>query len=120
MHAFQGRTVDNVIAVMEANHPHLTTQKSFYVEISSARDRAELVADNAQELREHLETATGERVSALEGIGIERDSTLERECIGGQNREITADTSKGKSDRQPGVELDRTPEPKRIEHDLGL
>ena len=29
VHAFQGRTVDNVIAAMEARHPHLTTQKSF-------------------------------------------------------------------------------------------
>ena len=37
VHAFQGRTVDNVIAAMEARHPHLTTQKSFYVEISRAR-----------------------------------------------------------------------------------
>ena len=27
VHAFQGRTVDTVIAAMEANHPHLTTQK---------------------------------------------------------------------------------------------
>ena len=42
VHAFQGRTVHNVIAAMEARHPHLTTQKSFYVEISRARDRAEL------------------------------------------------------------------------------
>ena len=40
VHAFQGRTVDNVIAAMEANHPHLTTQKSLYVEISpGARSR---------------------------------------------------------------------------------
>ena len=31
VHAFQGRTVDTVIAAMEANHPHLITQKSFYV-----------------------------------------------------------------------------------------
>ena len=69
VHAFQGRTVDNVIAAMQANHPHLTTQKSFYVEISRARDRAELVTDDAKALRERLETATGERVSALEGIG---------------------------------------------------
>ncbi len=38
VHAFQGRTVDTVIAAMEANHPHLTTQKSFYVEISRTRD----------------------------------------------------------------------------------
>ena len=68
VHAFQGRTVDNVIAVMEANHPHLTTQKSFYVEISRARHRAELVTDDAKALCDRLEAATGERVSALEGV----------------------------------------------------
>ena len=61
VHAFQGRTVDNVIAAMEANHPNLTTQKTFYVEISRARDRAELVTDDRSRLRERLETATGER-----------------------------------------------------------
>ena len=69
VHAFQGRTVDNVIAAMEARHPHLTTQKSFYVEISRARDRAELVTDDAAELRAQLQAATGERLAALEGIG---------------------------------------------------
>ena len=68
VHAFQGRTVDNVIAAMEADHPHLTTQKSLYVEISRARDRAELVTDDAGRLRERLETATGERISALEAV----------------------------------------------------
>ena len=69
VHSFQGRTVDNVIAAMEARHPHLTTQKSFYVEISRARDRAELVTDDAAELRAQLQAATGERIAALEGIG---------------------------------------------------
>ena len=69
VHAFQGRTVDNVIAAMEANHPALTTQKSLYVEISRARDRAELVTDDAVALKERLEAVTGERISALEGIG---------------------------------------------------
>ena len=69
VHAFQGRTVDNVIAAMEARHPHLTTQKSFYVEISRARDRAELVTDDAKALREQLEAVTGERIAALEAIG---------------------------------------------------
>ena len=69
VHAFQGRTVDNVIAAMEAGHPHLTTQKSFYVEISRARDRAALVTDDAAQLRAQLEAATGERIAALEGIG---------------------------------------------------
>ena len=69
VHAFQGRTVDTVIAAMEANHPNLTNQKTLYVEISRARDRAELVTDDAKALREQLESATGERVAALEGIG---------------------------------------------------
>ena len=78
VHAFQGRTVDNVIAAMEANHPALTTQKALYVEISRARDRAELVTDDAQALRERLEAVTGERISALEGIG--EDVRREREA----------------------------------------
>ncbi len=69
VHAFQGRTVDNVIAAMEARHRHLTTQKSFYVEISRARDRAELVTDDAKDLRAQLESVTGERIAALEAIG---------------------------------------------------
>ena len=69
VHAFQGRTVDTVIAAMEANHPELTNQKTLYVEISRARDRAELVTDDARALRERLEAATGERIAALEAFG---------------------------------------------------
>ena len=69
VHAFQGRTVDTVIAAMEANHPELTNQKTLYVEISRARDRAELVTDDAKALCERLEAATGERIAALEAIG---------------------------------------------------
>ena len=61
--------MDNVIAAMEANHPKPTTQKSFYVEISRARDRTELVTGDAAALKEKLEAVTGERISALEGIG---------------------------------------------------
>ena len=67
-HAFQGRTVDNVIAAMEANHPHLTTQRTFYVAISRARDRAELITDDAARLSQHLEKATGEHVTALDAV----------------------------------------------------
>ena len=58
VHAFQGRTVDTVIAAMEAKHPHLTTQKTLYVEISRARDRAELVTDDRNALRERVEAVT--------------------------------------------------------------
>jgi len=96
VHAFQGRTVDNVIAAMEATHPHLTTQKSFYVEISRARDRAELVTDDAKALREQLEAVTGERISALEGIG---EYAVEQ---GGD-----AGAMKPEGDREPGREVER-------------
>ena len=72
VHAFQGRTVDTVIAAMEANHPHLTTQKSFYVEISRARARAEHVTDDKAALKEQLESVTGERIAALEAVEPER------------------------------------------------
>ncbi|WP_428102971.1 MobF family relaxase [Candidatus Rariloculus sp.] len=77
VHAFQGRTVDTVIAAMEANHPHLTTQKTLYVEISRARDRAELVTDNRDALRERLQAVTGERISALEAVEPEGGKTVE-------------------------------------------
>ena len=52
---------------MEADR--LTMQKNFRLKISRARHRAELVTDDAKALRERLETMTGKRVSALEGIG---------------------------------------------------
>ena len=71
VHAFQGRTVDRIIAAMPADHPRLTTQQAFYVAISRARDRAELVTDDARKLAEQLETATGERVAALDGVALQ-------------------------------------------------
>ena len=98
VHAFQGRTVDNVIAAMEARHKTLTTQKSFYVEISRARDRAELVTDNAEELKAQLEAVTGERIAALEGIGeMRRDGdgrAAEAGRESGKGREGTETPSK--------------------------
>ena len=68
VHAFQGRTVDRIIAAMPADHPQLTTQQAFYVAISRARDRAELVTDDARKLSDQLQKATGERVAALDGV----------------------------------------------------
>ena len=79
VHGFQGRTVDNVIAVMEAAHPHLTTRKTFYVEISRARHGAELVTDDARALREQLEAVTGERIAALEAVEPAMDKPAAKE-----------------------------------------
>ena len=126
VHAFQGRTVDNVIAAMEARHPNLTTQKSFYVEISRARDRAELVTDDAAALKEQLEAVTGERISALEGIGEKPGIEVERDGkvppgVAEPVREAVVEPSlageiEQESVRQEAVE----PEPPAREMDYGL
>ena len=123
VHAFQGRTVDNVIAVMEANHPKLSTQKSFYVEISRARHNAELVTDDAKALRETLEAATGERVSALEGIGAAEKALAEEKARGaGKERgrgpegmpERAAGTRDEAADRDREPVREKAPEPERV------
>ena len=77
VHAFQGRTVDGLVAAMPTGNPDLTNQRAFYVAISRARDHAELVTDDAQKLSEQLERATGERVAALDGVTKEAAFGLE-------------------------------------------
>ena len=77
------RLEDGRMLDMEAGHPQLTTQKSFYVEISRARDRVELVTNDAKALREQLEAATGERIAALEAIKSDKAKTPEAGSGGG-------------------------------------
>ena len=122
VHAFQGRTVDNVIAAMEANHPHLTTQKSFYVEISRARDRAELVTDDRNSLRERLEAATGERISALEAVvPRERDTPAKGAEVGVEPPAPTAlersDVPAPRPEADRSAAVDRPPERRRGDRD---
>ena len=85
VHAFQGRTVDKVIAAIEADHPSLTNQKMLYVEVSRAHDRAEIVTDDRAALREQLEAATGERIAALEAVEPERANGREAAPDDGRN-----------------------------------
>ena len=124
VHAFQGRTVDNAIAVMEAKHPHLTTQKSFYVEISRARHNAELVTDDAKALRETLEVATGERISALEGIGVAEKPLTKEKVRGGKDSGRALEAGPEPAERSPGRDRgavpEKAPEPKQPEYDLEL
>ena len=121
VHAFQGRTVDTVIAAMEANHKHLTTQKSFYVEISRARDKAELVTDDKAALKEQLEAVTGERIAALEAVEPDkakgRDVGLEAGRGAGRESEGAASQEQGGS---PKPEMEPSPAPKGIGRDVGL
>ena len=88
---------------MEANHPHLTTQKTLYVEISRARDRAELVTDDRNVLRERLEAATGGRIAALKAVELEREKSRRPESVHDRGRE--------EGTPEPGH---RTPEPEKV------
>ena len=126
VHAFQGRTVDNVIAAMEARHPNLTTQKSFYVEISRARDRAELVTDDAEALREQLEAVTGERISAIEGIGekprldAERDGKVSPGPAETERESVAEPSPVAEIEQKPVQEKAAEPEPPVHERDYGM
>ena len=110
--------MDSVIAAMEASHPHLTTQKSFYVEISRARDRAEFVTDDAKGLCEQLEAVTGERISALEGIGeAGRERGPERERSRTVSNEQAAPVSQDRG-QSAGPEMEPDRAPKSVDRDL--
>ena len=108
VHAFQGRTVDGVIAAMEAGHPHLTTQKTLYVEISRARDSAELITDDAGRLKEQLEMATGERIAALEAFAENRmnPSNAPNRLASSQDNSLQSDQH---SRQQAGIEKSARP-----------
>ncbi len=115
VHAFQGRTVDTVIAAIEANHPNLTNRKMLYVEISRARDRAELVTDDKAALKEQLEALTGERIAALEALGEAKAKAPEAAKAGGMDAEIGGERSAGRT-----PEPEKTLAPKSVDRDLGL
>ena len=115
VHAFQGRTVDTVIAAIEANHPNLTNRKMLYVEISRARDRAELVTDDKAALKEQLQALTGERIAALEALGDGKSRAPEAAKAGGMDAEIGGERSAGRT-----AEPEMTPAPKSVDRDLGL
>jgi len=98
-----------VIAAMEANHPHLTTRKSFYVEISRARLRAELVTDDRKALGEHLESATGERVAALESLEPAPEAAQSREPAAVPEPSHVTDKSVERApDPEPDIEREWT------------
>ena len=104
----------------EASHPHLTTQKSFYVEIFKECERAELVTDDAKALREQLEAVTGERDSALEDIGASgpgegREGGPQRTTDGECGSAVSQDRG-----RSPGPEMDLDRAPKSVDRALGL
>ena len=64
-HAYQGQTVDHIIAAMPSISG-LTNQKSFYIDISRARDEVTFLTDNIDRLNTTLKERTGEERTALD------------------------------------------------------
>ena len=80
-HDFQGATVNNIIVGMTANE-RLSDQKSFYVDISRARNSAVLVTDNPDKLADKIEKNTGERSSALDALKLKMDNDDKQKALG--------------------------------------
>ena len=89
-HAVQGETVDRVIVAMSATE-RLVSQKSFYVEISRARDEAVLLTDNPGKLSKRVEEETGKRQTAL-------DTWIEGRLVAQRDRAAPEDQSQSKAD----------------------
>jgi len=99
-----------------------------------ARDRADLVTDDVQALKERLEAVTGERISALEGIGEsvrperEREHERDGKALSEQERPSPEASAPPPPEKEiePEVSPAKAPEPeppareKRIEMDMGL
>ena len=86
-----------------------------YVEITRARDRAELVTDDKAALREQIQALTGERIAALEAIGDGKAKAPEAAKAGGMDVEIAGNRASGRT-----AEPEKTPAPKSVDRDLGL
>ena len=120
VHAFQGRTVDRILAAMPAGNPKLVNQRAFYVAISRARDAAQLVTDDAHKLADRLERATGERLAALDATAKQaawetvfgRDADRERERDPLTRASDAIDRGQG-VEREAGQELERDHRPAR-------
>ena len=85
VHAYQGRTTDYVIAILDSTHPDLTTQKMLYVEASRAREGAIVITDDRENLADTLEMNTGDRPSAMEGI---REEVTEGKAVDERSLEV--------------------------------
>ena len=104
-HAFQGRTVDRILAAMPTGDAQWTNQPALYVAISRARDTVELVTDDDDKLAgQQLQRATDERLAAFDataeqaaqetvfgrepdrGPGRTRDTRLRRDGTRPRNR----------------------------------
>ncbi len=82
VHSAQGKTSNNVIAVMASYEKYLTNNKMLYVEISRAKDQAHIFMDNKDSVRMRLEKNIGQEYqSALSLIESSYEGKVNKENI---------------------------------------
>ena len=84
---------------------------------SRARDRADLVADDWEPLKEKLEAGTSERTAALKAVEPERGKGREGDRDTGRDKDRGSDRAESRG-RMIGPETEKAREPKSV--DLGL
>ncbi|MFY0312526.1 MobF family relaxase [Leisingera sp. D0M16] len=94
-HAVQGESVDRVIVAMRSTE-RLATRKSFYVEISRARDEAILLTEDPERLSRTIERETGLRQTAL-------DTWMDGRLAGARERQPEEEKIREQSQEKPAA-----------------
>ena len=68
----------NRLALMDSEHKHLATAKSFYVTISRAKEKLTLYTDNQDKPTDSISKQLGEKTSSLDNIKEIRQNTPEQ------------------------------------------
>ena len=115
MHAAQGITADNAIAVMSHKESNLSNQRLFNVTVTRVRDDIQLFTDNREKLTQAIERNEGNKTSALETTGelsIDpgRGSISDNGASPGATGSQTGMDSSGSFNPSLPPELDRGPE----------
>ncbi|MGR3762428.1 MobF family relaxase (plasmid) [Roseobacteraceae bacterium NS-SX3] len=100
-HAVQGESVNRVIVAMRSTE-QLVSQKSFYVEISRARDEAVLLTEDPDRLSKQVEKETGIRHTAL-------DVWLDGRLAGPRTAPVPEDKSREREAEKPQPEKEKPP-----------
>jgi ATP-dependent exoDNAse (exonuclease V) alpha subunit len=66
VHAAQGQTKEGVIAALDSNHKHLTSQRLFYVSISRAKNNLHIFNEDRNQLVTSLGKNTGAKTASLD------------------------------------------------------
>jgi len=106
IYASQGGTVKTVIVNGESWRKNLVNQKSFYVALSRAKDKAYVYVDDKEKFISAVEKRSGDKTSGLESVDRSRYQKKEsvssnaRDINAGKNESLQAEASRNELDKQ--------------------